>query len=60
MSMRTWVRGMAHAKAERAGVEDVNNKQIVNGKVAPSKFALHWREMAMMPMPKPSRKGKEA
>ena len=42
MSMRKWVRGMAHAKAFRKGMGNVNKSYGGNG----SYFSKHWRELA--------------
>jgi len=42
MSMRKWVRGMAHAKAERKGYVHVN-KRYGNHE---SYFARNWRKIA--------------
>lgn len=52
MSMRTWVRKMAHAKAEAYGATKENKPQYFAGKVQPSVFAVRWREMAALPAPK--------
>lgn len=57
MSMRTWVRKMAHAKAEKAGVEHVNKRQIRDGKIYPSKFALNWRDFATVQLPRRANHG---
>lgn len=45
MSMRKYVRGMAHAKLERRGIHGVNKP--LYGK---SYFARNWRKVAAEPM----------
>lgn len=60
MGMRTWIRKMAHQKAEMMELEKVNKPRWFQGKKQPSIFAANWRRIAAQKLPKPVRKTREA
>ena len=56
MGMRTWIRKMAHQKAEMMDLEKVNKPQWFQCKKQPSIFAANWRRIAAQKLPKPVRR----
>lgn len=60
MSMRTWIRKMAHEKASANGVRHQNKLRYnpSTGNRAPSWFSENWKRAACMDIPK-TKKQKE-
>lgn len=59
MSMRTWVRKMAHEKARRNGVTKPNReRRYADGNRAGSWFANNWRQAACMDISKMNKRRK--
>ena len=62
MSMRTWERRMAHEKAKALGIKKPNNERVnpVNGRKMPSWFAVNWKRVAEIQLPKVPKRKKNA
>lgn len=62
MSMRTWTRKMAHEKAKALGIKKPNKERTnpINGRKMPSWFAVNWKWVAEIQLPKPSKKKRNA
>ena len=58
MSMRTWERKMAHEKAKKLGIKKPNKERTnpINGRKMPSWFAVNWKRVGEIQLPKPPKK----